>query len=57
MYFDSVSQDGATHALKKRFKSKGIIRFITERGKEGEWLFFLLTFGLILQSAFAKCGS
>lgn len=24
---------------KKRFKSKGIIRFITERGKEGEWLF------------------
>lgn len=39
MYFDSVSQDGATHAQKKRFKSKGIIRFITERGKEGEWLF------------------
>lgn len=39
MYFDSVSQDGATHALKKRYKSKGIIRFITERGKEGEWLF------------------
>lgn len=40
MYFDSVSQDArATHAQKKRFKSKGIIRFITERGKEGEWLF------------------